>query len=597
MILMILYCVFMITIIMFCAIYSAKHHGLTTFTGDIYGGLYFVFRFLPQIIGGICILFIQSVMIGATRIMPFMMMSSTNHEQRATSLFQDLFSRNFLLPRYDFFTSGYPLIGGCYLLFWILMILDLPLLSSLFSIVEHGGGIRWATVQGSAWTLVILHILLLLTLGYIGGFFNGRVTGLMWDPRSLADIIALLPRSNSLTKYTGTETSSRHELRSLIGYQCDRLGYWKTDNQTQGVLYTIGEVGIAAHSGITGQNLSYPERRRVGNFQNFLDHPLPKHRERKFREQRAAALYNSAVRYRYLPWFLSDIYILLWPVIGCVLLLALIIVSFLTSTNIRNGFAPDVPGTTNGAGFSPAIFLYSFVPSLIGMIMFLLFQGLDMALRQLKPWKQLAAADGSSAIQSLLLDYTSCYPIQCTVHALQRSHYRIAALSFLSTFFVLIPILAGGLFFPLTALPSFTLLVFPNLPAFYILLTLLILYLIGLFIPIPDRELMRLPHPVENLAEIISFLYNSPILDEAAFRAPRSKADLVTRLTSGETEKRFAFGWFNGRNGRETLGVDRIGRRGKSDILINREFLVSRRGRGSRAGRKIRVVSGEEVSS
>lgn len=543
------------------------------------------------------ILWLQAIMTAVSRILPFTMMASRSHEQRTASLLQDMFLRNFMIPRYDLFTNGYPLLGACFILFWIIVIFNVPLLSSLFSIVimEQYGGAQWATVQGIAWTLVTLYFLLLLGLSYVGLFFHGRVTGLIWDPRSIADIIALLPRSNSLTKYVGTETSTRLQIRSLVGYQCDRLGYWKTENEIQGIFYCIGEVGMESHLRINGQNFGavpYPDQQRIGNFQNFLDHPLAKHRERRSREKRAAELYNSAVRYQYLPWFLSDTYILLWPVIGSVLLLALIIVSFLTSTNIRNGFSPDVSGAANDDGFSPAIFLYSFVPSLIGIIMFHLFQALDLTIRRLQPWKELAGVDGSPAQRSLLVEYSACSFFKCTWSAFKNRHYRIAALSLLSALFILIPILAGGVFFPLTALPSFTLLVFPNIPAFYIMLTLLILYLIGLFIPISQRNLMRLPHQVENLAEIISFLHNSPILDDAAFRAPRSKADLATRLTSAEPEMRFAFGWFIGRDGGETLGLDRIGRRGKADLVVNREVLVSRPGVGSRRARHIRIACG-----
>lgn len=564
---MILFCLFMITSIMFCAIQRT----LATFTG-MDGSLYFVFRFLPQILGGIMIICLQAIMNAFSRILPFTMMASTSPERRTAGLFQDMFLLNFMIPRYDLFTNGYPLLGACYLWCWIIIIISVPLLSSLFSIVEYNEDVQWATVQGVAWTLVVLYFFLILGLSYVGLFFHGRITGLIWDPRSLADIIALLPRSNNLDKYIGTETSTRPQLRNLVGYQCNRLGYWNTDNAMQGTFYCIGDVGFDAHLKTGGQNFDahlrtggqgfgvmppYPDQQRLGsNFQNFLDHPLTKHRERRFREKRAAELYNSAVRY-------------------------------------RNGFPPDVSGAPNNEGFLPAIFLYSFVPSLIGIMMLLLFQALDLTLRCLQPWKELAAVDGSPARRSLLVEYSACsFFWQCTWSAFKNRHYRIAALSLLSALFILIPILAGGVFFPLITLPSITLLMFPNAPAFYIMFTLLILYLIGLFIPIANRNLMRLPHQVENLAEIISFLHNSPLLDDAAFRAPRSKADLVTRLTSSEPEMRFAFGWFVGRDGRETLGVDRIGRRGKPDLVVNREVLVSRPGRGVRCGRHMRLVCG-----
>jgi len=112
----------------------------------------------------------------------------------------------------------------------------------------------------------------------------------------------------------------------------------------------------------------------------------------------------------------------------------------------------------------------------------------------------------------------------------------------------------------------------PNLPSFYIILTLLILYLLGLIILLPNRYQLHLPHSISCLAEIFSFVYNSNILDDAAFRAPRTKVDLVTRLMARsareQLEKRYGFGVFRGRNGKECLGVERLGRRGAQDVLV-----------------------------
>ena len=143
-------------------------------------------------------------------------------------------------------------------------------------------------------------------------------------------------------------------------------------------------------------------------------------------------------------------------------------------------------------------------------------------------------------------------------------------ISLLSFLFILLPVLAGGLFFPLTT-PSHEVRMIPNMPSFYIILAILVLYLIGLLILIPNRHQMHLPHGVDCLAEIFSFLYSSGILDDAAFRAPQSKADLVTRLMAvytGGQESRFAFGVFRGRNGLQCLGIEKLGRRGAQEVRV-----------------------------
>jgi hypothetical protein len=125
-------------------------------------------------------------------------------------------------------------------------------------------------------------------------------------------------------------------------------------------------------------------------------------------------------------------------------------------------------------------------------------------------------------------------------------------------------VLAGGLFFALTT-PSNEVRMIPNLAAFYILLVTLFLYLFTLLILIPNRRLLYLPHAVDCLAEIFSFLHNSQMLDDSAFRAPRTPEDLKMRLISvreGCREERYEFGVHQGRNGREWTGIERTGRDG-----------------------------------
>jgi hypothetical protein len=160
--------------------------------------------------------------------------------------------------------------------------------------------------------------------------------------------------------------------------------------------------------------------------------------------------------------------------------------------------------------------------------------------------------------------------MQCTLSALSKGHFRVAATSLLSFLFLLLPVLAGGVFFPLTT-PSGEVRMIPSLGAFYVILAILIMYLIGLLILIPGRFAMHLPHGIDCLAEIFSFVYNSLILNDAAFRTPRSKADLVTRLMALKTTgdfNRYAFGVYRGRNGRESLGIERLGRKGIQGVMV-----------------------------
>jgi hypothetical protein len=543
----------MIAALIFCAVYSSRHSGLIARSGSIHGGLYFVFGFLPQIVASLIFLYVQGVVSAITRILPFTLMAMKDTESRTDAIFLGIYPRSFFWPVGD----GPTTIYVSNLFFW-LATFTIPLQCSLFSVIHVEGEWRWTAVQSVAWALVTIYAFMLVATILSGVFFFRRTTGLLWDPRSLADLIAMLPRSNSLQDYPGTEImKSKRELRDRLVMRSDRLGYWRTQNETQGIFYALGESGT-------------PTRRYTLEAGKLHEKPSNPVFDDSSDLEKSADLYSRATRFRHIPWHLRDAFVITWAVAAFILLLALFIVSFLPSTAIRKGFPPLVTALPNAQGFSPANFLYSFVPSLLGMILYLLFQPLDMSLRKLQPWEELGNPNGATASRSLLLDYAAAFPFQCTWKALKVGHYRVAAMSGASLLFILLPVLAGGIFFPLTTQSS-RVCMMPNLPSFYVTLTVLILYLIALVALIPNRYQMRLPHAVECPAEIFSFVYNSGILTDAAFRAPRTKQDLVMRLTAPSVaghEGRYTFGVYRGRNGKESLGIERIGRRGAQDVMV-----------------------------
>jgi Protein of unknown function (DUF3433) len=548
-------CLLMIAALMFCAISSTYHSGLMDWFGGIYGGRYFLFSFLPQILAACIFVYVQCVMSAMTRIMPYALMATDDVKKRTNALFMGLFPQTMLWPRWN----GPMIVDIANLFFW-LSIFTIPFQSCLFSVVQVNGVWRWTTVQGIAWTLVAVYILILIATVISALFFFRRVTGLMWDPRSLADIVALLPQSNCLRDYPGTDIMrSKADIRSRLALRSDRLGYWRTPNGNQGIFYCVGEEGASTRQyTLEAGRIS---EKMPGMNQNG---------DRASDIEMAAERYNTHTRFRYIPWFLRDEFVVLWCVAGFIFLLALFIISFLHSTAIRNGFPPLVPVVATTSGWSPANFLYSFIPSLLGMLLYLFFQPIDIAFRKLQPWASLGHSSGVTAENSLLLDYTAALPVSCTLIAFGARHYRVALLSLLSFIFILIPILAGGIFFPLTT-PSMEIRMIPNLPAYYTILALLILYLVGLALIVPNRYQMHVPHDVSCLAEIVSFVYNSGILEDASFRAPRSKADLDTRLMAAKARgevNRYAFGVLRGRDGRECLGIERLGRRGGEEVLV-----------------------------
>ncbi|RDL36094.1 Uncharacterized protein BP5553_06706 [Venustampulla echinocandica] len=545
-------CLLMITALMFSAIYSTYHHGLFGWAGGIHGGRYVLFGFLPQIVSACIFVYVQGVMSATTRILPYTLMAIDDAYMRTNALFLGIYPGSMLWPRWN----GPLSINISNSLFW-LTIFTIPLQSCLFSVVLVDGIWRWTIVQGVAWTLVAVYILVLVAIVISGLFFFRRTTGLMWDPRTLADTTALLPRSNCLGDYAGTDVlRDQEDLRERLAVRSDRLGYWMTQHRGRGLFYCIGEEGTSTRR-YTLQSGRIHEKNGRDEIEQNSD------------VEKSADLYNTETRFQYLPWMLRDTFVVLWAVAAFITLIALIVVSSLPSTGIWNGFPPLVPVVPNASGFSPANFLHSFVPSILGMLLYIFLQPLDMAIRKLQPWVELGNTEGSTADRSLLLDYTAALPIQCSISALRHGHYRVASVSLISFLSLLLPVLGGGLFFPLTTENEVRML--PNLPAFYICLAVLIFYVLALFILLPKRALMSLPHGVDCLAEIISFVHGSRMLEDAAFRAPRSKADLASRLMAtqdGGRHTRYGFGLYKGRHGKLCMGIDKLGRPGAAGVLL-----------------------------
>lgn len=531
----------MVVALIVSAVYSMNHNGLTPYSGTIYGGQYFLFRMLPQLLAIIILIYAQCVITAAFWVLPFSAMASDDRNERRDSVFLPLYPKSFLWPQ----------LGGPWNI-WIpifnvwLLNFTIPLQSSLFTVILVDGNWVWATVQGVAWTLVALYVSFMLSLVVLFVFWNRRRTGMMqkWGLRTLGDIIFLVSQSNSLSQYRGLEmAATRNSMRQRLEGNSDRLGFWFSPEVPEiGTWYGIGR--STGEGDLTTEKSEGREwaMRREGSTEAA---------------QRSS---DPNIRYRYLPWCFRDSQIILFAVACSILLIALIIVSFLRSTDLRNGFLPLLSAMPVTGAFSPADFVYSFIPSLLGLILFLLFQSLDLTLRILAPWGELSRAEGSRAETSLLLDYATCLPFESTYKALRNKHWRVAFVSFLSPLFALLPVLGGGLFLALTP-PDRVVRMYPNVPTFAIILSLLFLYVAELICLIPNRGQFRLPHAVTCLAEIISFCADEKLRTDGAFdlHLMLEPTDLAGHLDLGKDwHRQGRWTLSTGRNNDERLGIKRF---------------------------------------
>lgn len=581
--LFILICLLIIAGIVFSNIHASRSNGLYDYNG-VGTARYFIFQFLPQLLGMLIIVWLYVVQAAIYRVLPYFAMASEPPRDRVLQEYR-IIPANFVLPDLSFFNSGDVGAGLVLLVFW-LMNFTVPLLSCLYQtryIIELGATKwRWTTTQGVGWILVVLYALLVLELLYCTFRFRRRRSTLMWDPASLADLIPLFQKSNMLTDFDRTEVSD--SIRKAIPPKFLRLGYWTTSKGPE-IFHTVGEEG-APYRRLSEQRNSLHEKQhhRRGSDGFGVE-------RQRYSDSSAFTrnIHSPFIRHRHIPWFLRDTSVLLWCILAILLLLAFLIVSFVNSA-VQRGFAPLLSSSTNSVGFSSADFLYSFLPSLLGMWLYLLWQPIDMFFRAAQPFANLSNPQGATAECSLLLSYPSKAPLACTISALANRDYRVAFTSFMALLAATFPVLAGGLFTAqYFASRSNQILVSATMPAYYALCVFLALYAFSFLAIFPTRK-RYLPHSIDTIAGQLSFLYQSPLLSDPSFRDVKTKQDLNGRLKnslSGDAKgaPRYGFGVYQGRDGKEHLGIDRLQRPNSGEMLITSGMpgrLMSRRAARSR---------------
>ncbi|KAI4653728.1 hypothetical protein J4E93_001495 [Alternaria ventricosa] len=512
-------CLLMLAALIFSAVYSNRNDGNGLWDYNAFGdNRYFVFEYLPTLLGMLLLLWLIQIQTATQRLIPFISMASDSFHMRSEAVFLRLYPMQFVWPNFEHFRAGHPGVGVFFFVSW-LFTWTIPLLASAYNVrYDVGRSVwRWVAVQGVVWTVVVLYILLIAVLIYMLLFLTRNPTGLKWDPRSLADIISLLERSNNLTDYNNSETFEKGDWH-LVSNRADRIGYWTTTTRPSDVFYGIGEEG----AGIRRFSVQEGRITEKGAERTNLD---PQGNDFTIRTD----IRNPSVRLRFLPWYLKDTSVIAWIVIAAVLLVAFFVVSFVNSA-VRLGFLPQVFARTGADGFSASNFLYSFIPALIANFLFLALLSLDYSLRVLQPYMALSSKGGATAEASLLVDYACRLPLSATLAALENKHWQTAILSFVSLTSSTLPILAGGCFWTQYYGNDDVVRVAAELAGYYALCFFLALYGVSLLALIPGRRRAALPHRSNTLSEIISWVYQSPILADRAFSRPQTKPELVARL-------------------------------------------------------------------
>lgn len=561
---MIFCCLLMIAGIVFCNVWSHRHEGLWDWDRES-GSRYFVFQFLPQILAAIIIIWTFVIQAAVYRTIPFSIMASERQLDRVMHKLP-IVPQNFVFPDLSHFRYGEPAIGFALFVIWLSNWITMPLVSCLFQAkwytIDEEGLWRWTSVQAVGWTLVAVYGLLTIGIIILMVRYAFSWSGLMWDPTSLADLISIIQRSNTLRDFEFSEMFA--DVGTYLTPRKLRLGYWRLSNRLD-LFYGIGETNTP----VGNPSLHQPKSTVQPQGLSMVSFDLE--RRSSFGEDVfEQLLYSRSARYRWTPWFLRRTVVVAWTVTIFGLFIAFILVSFIQHA-IKEGFPPRLPTMPNTGAFSSSNFLYSFIPCLIGTALFLLWQPVDVYFRAVQPFAILSAPTGATPEKSLLLSYQSNLPFEVSAQAFLNGHYKVAWISLMSVISIAIPILSGGVFMALFVPSHSEIRIATLMPAFYALIAFFALYTVSFLCIWPGRR-RYLSHSINTLADITSFLYQSPLLSDKILREPRSKTDLITRLVIAPPGEReyplYGFGIYIGRDGREHLGIDRFQRPGRPDMLI-----------------------------
>ena len=567
--LFLLVCVLFLAGLIFSNVYASQNHGLYDYNGYT-TATYFVFQYLPQLLGLSLILWRYTIEAAVYRAAPYFSMSNARSQDRILQDFR-IVPANFLLPDLRWFRLREPLLGICFVVFWLSNI-TIPFLSCLYQTqwITNDGPARWrwTTAQDVGWTLLAIYVTLTLAVAYCTFRFWRAHSGLMWDPTSLADTIVLFSRSNVAQYFERTEVVEN--VRPNIPAMSLMLGYWTTSGRPD-VFYAVGgDNALVKRISLEGAPVLEKE---PGSQDSSFDVERQRY---SYDSSFTRNIHSPFTRYRWVPWFLRDKAIIAWIVIAVGLLVAFLVVSFVNNA-VVNGFQPLLPSLTSTGGFSSSNFLYSFIPSLLGMIMFLIWQSIDTFFRAAQPFANLARTAGASAERSLLLSYQASPPLWVTVEAVFNRDSKVAITSLVSVLSGLIPVLAGGVFTAQMFQGTGDVVMRASMPGYIALCVLVAIYALSFTTIFPTRA-RYLPHSVETIADQLSFLYASPLMSE--LWNLRTKADLVGRLVGApvgltgdwrearSSRGRYAFGVFLGRDGKEHMGIDRLHRPGSGEMLV-----------------------------
>lgn len=188
---------------------------------------YFVIQIMPIIFGTITSALLESIVMNLFRITPYIACAASSGGSKAGKTIMRTFFpspgwRTAVRSREDL-SQGNVLLSVSFVL-WVLSYTVLGFKGVLLNTDDEteASSNEWAAV-----TLLVFYCLVDAQTIWVILYLRGRDTGLLWDPVSVADQLALFRRAHFISKLNGSSITTRDSMRNCFKDEELRLGYWK----------------------------------------------------------------------------------------------------------------------------------------------------------------------------------------------------------------------------------------------------------------------------------------------------------------------------------------------------------------------------------
>jgi hypothetical protein len=188
---------------------------------------YLAIQILPPVLGTITASLWHGIAINLSRITPFMLAAapagSTFRKTILGSYFPGLSLRNAI-------ATG----NGLLAFVWILELLSATILSfksSLLNTTNYENYVVAVITSWALYSLIMIYSLMNVLTIILAYKMHDQVTGLRWEPASIADHLTMFRHSNFLDRFEGTDTAERESIWGRLQDDCLKLGYWNRGNE------------------------------------------------------------------------------------------------------------------------------------------------------------------------------------------------------------------------------------------------------------------------------------------------------------------------------------------------------------------------------